>query len=301
MFVATLIAAPATAGLDASSILIARRALAQLGATLHGDFDLGPQAHDIRFDGMTPRQARNELLAALKDHPVDVVVQAEATRAKRLYIADMDSTMITVECIDELADFVGKKREVAAITEAAMRGELEFEGALDARVALLEGLPEATLQACYDERVAPNLTPGAATLIATLKAKGVRTVLVSGGFTFFTSRIRERLGFDVDIANVLETRDGRLTGKVIKPIVNAAVKQRTLEAELADLGATAEAAVAIGDGANDILMIQAAGLGLAYHAKPKTQAAADAHFAHADLTGVLYALGLAPKAWVSAA
>jgi phosphoserine phosphatase len=250
-------------------------------------------AADIFFIGEA-QAARAKLLRSFDRYPIDVIVQPVATRHKKLLVADMDSTMITIECIDELADFVGKKAEVSAVTEAAMRGELDFVAALDARVALLKGLPVATLQQCYDERV--RYSPGAKTLIQTLQAHGCKTVLVSGGFTFFTSRVRAELGFTLDISNTLDVDGDVLAGTVSRPIVDAAVKRTTLHNHCTQLGITTDAAMAIGDGANDIPMIEAAGLGVAYHAKPKTEAAADASLSHSDLTALLWAMGIEREA-----
>ncbi len=252
-------------------------------------------AADVYFS-LEAQTARAKLLRMFNRYPIDVIVQHAGARHKKLLVADMDSTMITIECIDELADFVGKKAEVAAVTEAAMRGDLDFVAALDARVALLKGLPVATLQQCYDQRV--RYSPGARTLVQTLKAQGTKTVLVSGGFTFFTSKVRGHLGFTLDRANTLDVDGDVLTGTVSRPIVTAEVKRATLLEHCAQLGIAPEAAIAIGDGANDIPMIEAAGLGIAYRAKPKTEAAANASLNHADLTALLYAMGIAQADWV---
>jgi phosphoserine phosphatase len=254
-------------------------------------------AADVYFAG-DAQPARAQLLRMFDRYPIDVIVQPVATRMKKLLIADMDSTMITIECIDELADFVGKKAEVSAVTESAMRGELDFVAALDARVALLKGLPVATLQQCYDERV--KYSAGARTLIQTLEAHGGTSVLVSGGFTFFTSRVREALGFALDLSNTLDLDGDVLAGTVSRPIIDAATKRATLLDQCARLGLSTDDAIAIGDGANDIPMIEAAGLGIAYRAKPKTEAAADAALNHADLTALLYAMGIAQTDWVMA-
>lgn len=252
-------------------------------------------AADVYFAG-DAQPARAKLLAMFDRYPIDVIVQPAATRHKKLLIADMDSTMITIECIDELADFVGKKAEVSAVTEAAMRGELDFVAALDARVALLKGLPVATLQQCYDERV--RYSPGARTLLQTMKAHGAQTVLVSGGFTFFTSRVRDHLGFAIDLSNTLDLDGDVLAGTVSRPIVDAATKRATLMDQCRQLGLSTDDAIAIGDGANDIPMIEAAGLGVAYRAKPKTIAAANAALNHADLTALLWAMGIMQADWV---
>ncbi len=221
---------------------------------------------------------------------VDIIIQREAHRHRKLLIADMDSTMITVECIDELADYVGLKAEVSAVTERAMRGELDFAEALGSRVALLAGLSEAIVAECLRERV--KLMGGAVDLVTAFRAAGGRAVLVSGGFTHFTDSVARQIGFDRAVANRLMVKDGRLTGEVAQPIVDAETKRTTLISELAALGLPAWASIAIGDGANDIPMIEAAGLGIAYHAKPKTIAAADACVRVGDLHVVRYALGL---------
>jgi phosphoserine phosphatase len=238
--------------------------------------------------------AREQLVGALDG--VDVIVQPSLGRAKRLLVADMDSTMITVECIDELADYAGIKAQIAEVTEAAMRGELDFAEALDARVALLKDLEASAIDRCRAERV--RIMPGARALIRTMKANGARTVLVSGGFTVFAEPVAAEIGFDVAIANRLGIAGDRLDGLVAKPIVDAATKRITIEAERVALGLDTAETLAVGDGANDIPMIQAAGLGVAYHAKPKTAAAAAARVDHGDLTALLWAQGYARKDWV---
>lgn len=220
--------------------------------------------------------------AILADQPYDGIVQTVETRGKKLLISDMDSTMITVECIDELADFVGKKAEVSRITERAMNGELNFESALTERVALLAGMPEAVLQECYNERV--KMMPGAKELLSSCKKKGGYTVLVSGGFTFFTSRVRSELGFDADFANELEVMNGKLTGKVKQPILGKEAKLKTLQDTCTKMNISPAEVLAIGDGANDLPMLMAAGLGVAYHAKPVVRAQANAQLNHCDLS-----------------
>lgn len=225
---------------------------------------------------------------------IDVVVQpAAALRQRMLLVADMDSTMIQCECIDELADYAGLKPQVSAITEAAMRGELDFVEALRARVALLVGMPVETLDACRRERV--QLMPGAKTLVRTMNNWGARTLLVSGGFTAFTAPVAAEIGFASQQANVLLVENGRLTGRVANPIVDAATKRAAL------LGASIDPAhaLAVGDGANDIPMIRAAGLGMAYHAKPKAAAAADAAVRFGDLTVLLRAQGVRRAEWAT--
>jgi phosphoserine phosphatase len=203
----------------------------------------------------------------------------------RLLAMDMDSTVITIECIDEIADMQGLKPQVSAITEAAMRGELDFAASLTRRVALLEGLEAGALQKVYDERL--RLSPGAEALIAAARAAGVKTLLVSGGFTFFTDRVRQTLGLDYSHANVLEIANGRLTGKVVGGIVDADEKKRTVERVCAELGVPASRAIVMGDGANDLKMMSVAGLSVAYRAKPVVRAQADVALNFSGLDGIL--------------
>jgi len=223
----------------------------------------------------------------MRDQPYDAVTQLLSHRRKKLLICDMDSTMITIECIDELADFVGKKAEVAAITERAMNGELNFEAALRERVILLKGLPEVVLQQCYDERV--KMMPGAKQLVQTMRHHGAHAILVSGGFTFFTSRVAAELGFHEHYANTLIVRDGKLTGEVQEPILGKEAKLRTLNGSCKKLGISADEVLAVGDGANDLPMLLAAGFGVAYHAKPVVRAQAKARINHCDLSALLWA------------
>lgn len=248
------------------------------------------KAIDILFDSVALHKREDALQEKLNGiEGLDWCLQPAEGRKKKLLLADMDSTMITVECIDELADFVGLKDKVSEITEAAMRGELNFESALTERVALLEGLTEEKLAECYSDRI--ELMPGGRALIQTTKANGAYTALVSGGFTYFTSRVAETIGFDMNHANVLEVKNGALTGKVILPICGANTKLETLERLAEERGLKKEDILAVGDGANDIPMIEAAGLGVAYHAKPKTQEAAAAAVRYGDLTSLLYFQG----------
>lgn len=249
---------------------------------------LGPGAVDVAFDG-DPALVRAQAIAAIGDQPVDFAVQPVENRRKRLLIADMDSTIIDVECLDELADFAGVKDQVSEITERAMRGELAFEGALRERVGMLKGLATTALQTCYDQRV--NLNPGAKTLVRTMAAHGARCALVSGGFTFFTSRVAQAAGFHLNRANTLIEADGVLSGQVGDPILGKEAKLAALQEETAALGLTPADALAVGDGANDLAMIEAAGLGVAYRAKPIMAARAHAKVDHADLTALLYFQG----------
>jgi phosphoserine phosphatase len=250
---------------------------------------LGPGAVETLID--TPAGDLSAALAArLAGLPVDHCLTPDGPgRRKRLLVADMDSTIIGCECLDELADFAGVKAEVSAITERAMRGEIDFEGALRERVAMLQGLPTADLQRCFDGRV--RLNPGARTLAATMAAHGVRCVLVSGGFDFFTGRVAKAAGFHAERANHLIQANGVLTGRVREPILGREAKLAALREETAALGLTSAAALAIGDGANDLAMIEAAGLGVAYRAKPVVAARADARVDHADLIALLYFQG----------
>jgi phosphoserine phosphatase len=226
---------------------------------------------------------------ALSGQPIDFCLQPWDGREKGLLIADMDSTIIGCECIDELADFAGVKAEVSVITERAMRGELDFEAALRERVAMLKGLPLSVLQQAYDERV--QLNAGARTLVRTMRANGARAFLVSGGFTFFTSRVAEAAGFNANRANHLDEAEGLLAGTVRDPILGREAKLQALKEEAGLAGLDLSATLAVGDGANDLAMIGAAGLGVAYRAKPVVAAQAAARVDVADLTALLYFQG----------
>ncbi|MBN8985227.1 MAG: phosphoserine phosphatase SerB, partial [Rhizobiales bacterium] len=229
------------------------------------------------------------LREARVDLPIDVVVQPQASRRKKLFLADMDSTMIGQECIDELADFAGLKAHVAAITERAMRGEIAFEPALRERVALLKGLPVSVIDDVLKERI--TLTPGGRELVGTMRANGAYTCLVSGGFTAFTSKVAAMVGFQENRANTLLAEDGKLTGTVAEPILGREAKLATLRELREAFDIDDIDTLAVGDGANDLGMIQDAGLGVAYHAKPAVAAAAHARIDHGDLTALLYAQG----------
>jgi phosphoserine phosphatase len=288
--VATLISNPAHPALDDAVLGVAGDALP--GAAAPRWLDPGVVA-DIPFtpNGASDKAIAERVRAALADRPIDVVVQPLAARRRRLFVADMDSTMIAQECVDELADTVDLKAQVAAITEQAMRGEIAFAPALRERVALLAGLPVGVVDAVIEKRITP--TPGGRTLVATMRANGAHTCLVSGGFTLFTARVAALFGFDEHRGNTLEIRDGKLTGRVAEPILGRDAKRATLIALRDQLGLAAEDTLAVGDGANDLAMIEAAGLGVAYHAKPMVAQAAAARIDHGDLTALLYLQGYA--------
>lgn len=237
------------------------------------------------------------LRAVLDAHiaPSDALIADHLPTIPRVFVSDMDSTMITAECIDELADYAGIKPQIAEITERAMQGELDFAQALVGRVALLKDLPETAIAQCLAERIAPM--PGARVLVATLKAKGCRTVLVTGGFHQFADPVAEQLGFEHVVANRLDVADGKLTGGLVGPICDSNTKKATLLAELAVAGEGA-AALATGDGANDIPMIEVASYGVAFCAKPKARAAANGWVDRGDLSAVLLLLGIAREEWV---
>jgi phosphoserine phosphatase len=245
----------------------------------------------------SPDSDAGALRAALDAHfaPTDGLVCADEPVVPRLFISDMDSTMIGQECIDELGDFAGLKDRIAAITERAMQGELDFAQALHERVGLLEGLPTAAIDECLASRIRPM--PGAKVLVETLKKLGCRTVLVTGGFHHFADPVAAQLGFEHVVGNRLEVANGKLTGGLAGAIVDSAVKKATLLAEMAALGDGATS-LATGDGANDIPMLEAATYGIAYHAKPKARAAANGWIDRGDLTSVLRLLGIPQSQWV---
>ena len=247
------------------------------------------KAFDIGFTG-DPDAVKASLRETARDEwLLDINVVPAANRRKKLLIADMDSTIIGCECIDELADHVGLKPKVAAITERAMRGELDFPAALRERVALLKGLPLDALAQVHAGRV--RLNPGAREMTATMRAHGAHTILVSGGFTYFTQRVAEMAGFESNQGNRLADDGRALTGRVEEPILGREAKLEALEREAARIGCSPADVLAVGDGANDLDMIRRAGLGVAYHAKPVVAAAAGASIVHGDLTGLLYLQG----------
>ena len=287
--VATLIANPARPAITDAVLAEARQVLGtgHQPRILHRGI-----AAELLLPGTLERapDLTASLRRALADEPIDVAVLAAGPhRRKRLFLADMDSTMIEQECIDELADRLGIKPQIAAITERAMRGEIAFEPALRERVALLKGLPATVVDELIDARITP--TPGGRTLVATMRAHGAYACLVSGGFTLFTGPIAERIGFDEARANRLGVEDGRLSGTVGEPIVGSDAKRATLIALRGRLGLTAEDTLAVGDGANDLAMIGEAGLGVAFRAKPAVAAAAQVRIEHGDLTALLYLQG----------
>ncbi len=289
--VATLICNPANPALD-STMVDGARAVLPNAAPAHWLFD--EVAVDIPFDAQTTAKddvhAIEQRLRQIRgDLPIDIVVQPIGFRRKRLFLADMDSTMIGQECIDELADFAGLKAHVAGITERAMRGEIAFEPALRERVALLKDLPVSVVDEVLAKRI--TLTPGGRELVATMRAHGAYTCLVSGGFTLFTSAVAAKIGFQENRANELVVHEGKFTGEVKEPILGRAAKLATLVDLTESFDLDDIDTLVVGDGANDLAMIQAAGLGVAYHAKPAVSAAASARIDHGDLTALLYAQG----------
>ncbi|HTX49967.1 MAG TPA: phosphoserine phosphatase SerB [Caulobacteraceae bacterium] len=276
----------------------ALEAVAASGSSVQDTDVLGDGAADIFFDHDDPTIVRAKAEDYLERSDVDLCVQLVEHRKKRLLIADMDSTVVGCECLDELADFAGVRREVAQITERAMRGDLNFEDALRERVAMIAGLPLEDLQRCFDERV--RLNPGARILAATMAAGGARCVLVSGGFDFFTSRVAQAAGFHAHWGNKLIDDGEALTGRVAEPILGRDAKLSTLRAEAAGFGAAMVDTLAVGDGANDLDMILAAGLGVAYRAKPILADQADARLNHTNLTSLLYFQGYGADAFVTA-
>jgi phosphoserine phosphatase len=276
-------------GLNDSILIQARSALADHGADTGLPVWLAAgSAADIPYGRLPDDRAEAAARQAVDGLPVDLVAQATAERRKLLLVADMDSTIVTGETLDELADFAGLKPHIAAITARAMNGELDFPTALRERVGLLKGLSADSLEKAY-RRI--TLTGGARTLVATMRGHGAFTVLVSGGFRFFTTRVRELCGFDRDLANQLEIADGQLTGRVLDPILDRDTKLQTLVGVAGERRLPLSLTLAVGDGANDLAMIQAAGLGVAFHAKPVVAAAARVRIDHGDLTALLFAQG----------
>lgn len=283
----------ASESLKSGTISAARDLLAGVGAEpqSHIWVEQG-QAADIEFSGgVELARAALQPLAG----ECDICVQSGEARRKKLIISDMDSTMIMVECIDELADYAGIKAEISEITERAMQGELDFAQALRARVKLLSGLDAGVIDICLAERV--RIMPGAETLVRTMAGWGAHSILVSGGFTLFAGPVASQIGFAEYKANILAFAGGLLTGELEGDIVDAAAKAAFLQSALANRDISAAETLAVGDGANDIPMIQAAGLGIAYHAKEKARDAADFAINHGDLTAILFAQGVGRQYW----
>jgi phosphoserine phosphatase len=293
--VATLICNPADPALDTTVVDSARAILPSPGPA---QWLFDEVAVDIPFSGSEDiRGIENRLRQARGDLPIDIVVQPQSIRRKKLLLADMDSTMIGQECIDELADFAGLKAHVARITERAMRGEIDFEPALRERVALLKGMPVSVVDEVLAKRIKP--TPGGRELVATMRAHGAWTCLISGGFTLFTKVVAEWIGFQENRANQLQVEDGKLTGEVVEPVLGRAAKLATLIDLRESFDLDNIDTLVVGDGANDLGMIEQAGLGVAYHAKPAVAASAAARIEHADLTALLYAQGYRRDEFVS--
>lgn len=291
--VLTLIADPRRPSLDPSTVDAARRALGDLGARVGAPDWLAPRAAcDLGFAGIEPRAAQDAVAAAVAPRRIDVVAQAGRGRRKRLLVADMDATMTEGETLDELAAIAGIGPQVAAITAKAMRGEVDFATALRERMMLLRGTTEDTLLKVRD---AMRPMPGARALVRTMKKHGAYTVLVSGGFTLYTGHARALIGFDEDRSNTLALADGRLTGGVVEPILGRDAKREALTGTAAARGIPIDATMAVGDGANDLDMIRAAGMGVAFHAKPVVAGAARARIDHGDLTALLYMQGYRQK------
>jgi phosphoserine phosphatase len=288
--VATLISSPAARALDETAIARVRAVLTNASEP---DWLSRPGlAADIYFSpgaGEDDKAVTERALARLAARPIDVVVQACHHRRKKLLVADMDSTMIGQECIDELAGAVGVRSRVEAITERAMQGEIAFEAALSERLALLDGLPMSLIDLILRDLIRPN--PGGMTLIATMRAQGAYTCLVSGGFTLFTAPLAAHLGFDEHRANRLIVNEERIVGQVQQPILGPAAKVAALTELRHRLRLAETETLAVGDGANDIPMLRAAGLGVGYRPKPKVRAAAKAWIEHGDLTALLYLQG----------
>lgn len=294
--VVTLIAAP-TDQLSEDLVLAARAALVALGAEAGRPDWLAPgRACDLTVDQLAHGQAEAAVRKAVGDAPIDVIAQSREGRRKRLLVADMESTIIEQEMLDELGDYVGLKDHIAGITARAMNGEIDFKAALRERVALLKGLKETLIDEVWTRA---TLMPGAKPLIATMRANGATCALVSGGFSCFTSRVRDWVGFDDDRGNVLELINGELTGNVIEPILDRDSKLDSLLAYAGERRIPIAETMAVGDGANDLPMLLAAGLGIAYHAKPAVAAEARARVDHGDLTALLFAQGYRQNEFVT--
>jgi phosphoserine phosphatase len=271
----------------------------EVAAAIRGEARwLAPEtAAEVLAPGLDPAAAVGAVAGLLAGEPVDHAALPVEQRRKRLLVSDMDSTVITIECVDELADFAGRKLEIAAVTRRAMNGEIAFAEALESRVALLAGLRESAVAEVIRERL--RLMPGAVTLVQTMRAHGALTVLVSGGFAAFTRHVREAVGFDLDEANELEIRDGRLTGRLSPPLRDATAKLATLKRLTAERGIERAETLAVGDGANDLPMLRAAGLGVAFRAHPRVRAEAPVRVERGDLTALLYLQGYSCEEFVT--
>ena len=292
MLIARLIADTShlAANLDRARILLAARGIS---VAMAETITSGEDAVELQLPHGDPAVVREVLDECFA--PADLLVSVGPVQIPHVFVSDMDSTMIAAECIDELADYAGIKGQIAEITERAMQGELDFASALTERVALLKDLGEDAIRRCLAERI--TAMPGARTLVATLKAKGCFTVLVTGGFHQFADPVAEELGFERVVANRLAVHDGKLTGGLVGGITDSNVKREVLLEEMAARGENA-VSLAMGDGANDIPMIEAATLGIAYHAKPKARAAANGWIDRGDLTSTLTLLGIPREEWV---
>jgi phosphoserine phosphatase len=301
-FALVLTGAPRAGAVGMTEVMAARGALG--GETVLDEGWLGEgeawEALLARPEDADHAALRSRVAEALHGRAIDInLIEADlATRRKRLLVADMDSTIIGQECIDEMGDVLGIREQIATITERAMRGELDFDGALRARMVLLAGLSKGDLQRIVETRI--TLNPGARELVQTMRAHGAFTALVSGGFTFFTSRVAKAAGFDMDRANVLEVEGGRLTGRVVEPILGREAKLATLQLLARERHLAVPLTLAVGDGANDLAMVRAAGLGVAFRAKPVVAAEAQASIVHGDLTALLYLQGYRKDEFVGA-
>jgi phosphoserine phosphatase len=285
----TLICNPRTAILTEEDQTMAASCLSELGAdTADARWLAHGIACDIPFCGLDVKVAKANIQHKFQGLPVDIIAQNSANRRKKLLVADMDSTMIMGETLDDLAEFAGHKDEVAAITRLAMNGELHFVDALKQRIKLLEGLSLDNLKKTM-ARVEP--TPGGKTLVKTMKANGAVTILISGGFTYFTDRVRDMIGFDKAKGNNFEIRDAKLTGQVLEPIIDKTAKLVILKKFAAEYGISEIDTIAAGDGANDLPMLMAANIGVAYHAQPAVSELARISINHGDLTALLYIQG----------
>ena len=291
MYVATLLTSPKARTLEAALLDSLRNAWGG------GDVVWLAEAEAAEFSLTALPDNRWDVWADLQQMGVDLVIQPEQGRRKKMLLADMDSTMIQQECIDELADMAGVGERVKDITARAMNGELDFEGALTERVGLLKGLPEGIIQQVLDERI--TFMPGGAELVATMRANGGYAALVSGGFTAFTAKVAAALGFDENHANTLLVEDGKLSGDVGRPILGRQAKVDALERITAKLGIAEADVIAVGDGANDLGMLGRAGTGVALHAKPSVAAECEVRINHGDLTALLYVQGYAKAEFAS--